>query len=213
MKFKAMAVALVALSFSGAAKAEVSSFEFQTVEGTPYVASGLVYTQDTFNAVGAANVVGVTGTVTGPGGATIDGLVANPNQPFPEIYFGGSFDNNAFPNTPVVDQYGVLFKAGAYYYRIYSEGGYYWLTSNNPGVLNLGSTDMSGEPAILGTLFVSAGLPGELPPTVTLGVPEPATWAMMLAGFAGLVAFGRSRRFNPRLMQILSLQRGPILGV
>jgi hypothetical protein len=196
MKFKTLAVALVALSCSGAAKAEVSTFEFQTVVGNFYEASGLVYTQDAFNALGAASVVAVTGSVVGSGGAAIDGLVANPNQPLPQMYFGGSYDNNAFPNTPVVDQYGVLFKAGAYYYRIYSEGGSYWLTSNNPGVLNLGTTDTSGEPAILGTLFVSAGLPGTLPPTVTLGVPEPATWAMMLAGFTGLVMFGRSRRFN-----------------
>lgn len=194
MKFKALAAVLVALSCSEAAQAEVSTFDFQTVEGNLFEASGFVYTQDSFNAVGAANVVAVTGTITGPGGATIDGLVANPNQPYPVMYFGGSYDNNAFPTTPVVDQYGVLFKAGNYYYRIYSEGGSYWLTSNNPGVLNLGTTDTSGEPAILGTLFVSAGLPGDLPPPITLGVPEASTWAMLLAGFAGLMLFGRARR-------------------
>jgi hypothetical protein len=95
-----------------------------------------------------------------------------------------------------VDSSGVLFEAAGYFYRIYSEGGYYWLTSNNPGVLNLGTTDTSGEPAILGTLFLSPGLPSQLPPSVTLGVPEPSTWGMMVLGFAGLAAFGRVRRIG-----------------
>jgi hypothetical protein len=196
MKIKALALVLAA--WSGAANAEVGTFTFETALGNPYEVSGLVYTQDSFNAVGAANVVALSGTVVGPGGGTITGLVANPQQPYPQVYFGGAYDNNAFPFTPVVDQYGVLFEAGAYYYRIYSNDGYYWLTSNNPGVLNLGTTDPSGEPGILGTLFVSAGLPSQLPPPVA-AVPEPATWAMMVLGFAGLAMFGRARKLNRRV--------------
>jgi hypothetical protein len=196
MNMRVLAVVATALAWSGVAHAEVGSFAFETVGGNLFEATGLVYTADSFNAVGAANVLALTGTVVGRGGGAITGLVINPNQPYPQMYFGGSYDNDAFPTTPLVDSSGVLFEAAGYFYRIYSEGGEYWLTSNNPYVLNLGTKDTTGEPAILGTLLVSPGLPSQLPPTVTLSVPEPSTWGMMILGFAGLAAFGRVRRFG-----------------
>jgi hypothetical protein len=38
---------------------------------------------------------------------------------------------------------------------------------------------------------------------VNTGVPEPATWAMMLLGFGGIgMAMRRSRKRNPALLQI-----------
>ena len=42
-----------------------------------------------------------------------------------------------------------------------------------------------------------------LPIPVNTGVPEPATWAMMLLGFSGIgMAIRRSRKRNPALLQI-----------
>ncbi|MFL6721673.1 MAG: PEPxxWA-CTERM sorting domain-containing protein [Sphingomonas sp.] len=48
-------------------------------------------------------------------------------------------------------------------------------------------------PAASGAVLYSTG---------TATVPEPATWAMMLLGFAGIGTFMRRRRRTPRLLQI-----------
>jgi len=79
----------------------------------------------------------------------------------------------------------------------------------NTGVLTIPSMGFSGwkvatmmftPTATTQTLsFLSIGTPGGLPPIATLDgvsltVPEPATWAMMLVGFGGIGAMIRRRR-------------------
>src|SRR5262245_7182201 len=59
---------------------------------------------------GTNDVLGITGSVTGPNGAVISGL--NPGDP------GWISDNKFFPGSdPVVSNPGILFNAGAWIYN------------------------------------------------------------------------------------------------
>jgi hypothetical protein len=155
------------------ARAETYAFDVSTAN---FVITGDLATSNSLDAVGGYDVTSISGTVVGSGGAAISGLITNPNQPNP--YTGGAgpwiYDNVLFPTlNPVVDNPGILFSAGAYEYNAYSVGTTYYLSTNNPaGNYNPGETFVSGS--------ISA-------------VPEPATWAMMLLGFAGLGFAGYRR--------------------
>jgi hypothetical protein len=69
-------------------------------------------------------------------------------------------------------------------------------TSGAP--LTLGSTDYNGTPLFFTADVLGNGNTGNVAatgvPTTGGGVPEPATWAMMLMGFGGLGAMLRNRR-------------------
>jgi hypothetical protein len=120
----------------------------------------------TLSAMGGDPVTSISGTV---GGHTIMGLVAN-----------SSGDNLLFPNfngTSLLDSHGVSFNDVSG--NVYTIFGFF-----SPGQMTSGNA--YGQTAVqgfgVGTFAISA-------------VPEPATWAMMLLGFAGLgFAFRQSRR-------------------
>jgi hypothetical protein len=71
---------------------------------------------------------------------------------------------------------------------------------------SLGSVTISAAPqggflidnraAIYGVYTINGGDPITVPVALTVGVPEPSTWAMMLLGFAGLgfAGYRTSRR-------------------
>jgi hypothetical protein len=175
---------LALVLFSSHAKALVVPFTFDTTFGPPHSIFGTLTVDNSFvNAVGGYDILSITGTVTGLGGAAIVGLIPNPNQPFPFNNGTWIYDNVGFPAMPHLDNPGVLFTAGLYTYNIYTvsvdNAFTYYLSSNNPdGIYN------PGQP---GTLFADNN-------PVT-GVPELSTWAMMLLGFAGLgfVAYRRTK--------------------
>jgi hypothetical protein len=106
------------------------------------------------------NVLSVTGTVVGPNGSSISGLVPLGTQP------AWIYDNkfNGAGN-PYVSNPGILFSAGAWIYNLYSVGTglstVYYLSTYNPN-------GVSYNPGDLGKLTVSqTPLPAALPMFLT----------------------------------------------
>lgn len=165
----AAAIAAVAAPLSCEAKTVAFEFETATIDVT-----GNATLSDVVNAAGGYDVESISGSVDWLGGsAAISGLVNNPSQPWADDNGTWIYDNVVFPAAPFLDNPGVLFAAGAYDYNVYAVGSTYYLSTNNPvGVYNPGEAILRGND----------------PPAV----PEPATWAMMLVGFAGL-GFGGYR--------------------
>ncbi len=70
------------------------------------------------------------------------------------------------------------------------------ITNNNPGSRGLEARDRPGTTFVGNTLFINdwvASSPGDNLRVITAAVPEPATWAMLIAGF-GMVGFAARRR-------------------
>jgi hypothetical protein len=124
-------------------------------------------------------VAGVDGAITGftPGaGAALSG-------------YGFTFDNIVYPSAPFDDNLGIQFNVGSTILNIYNETGG-CCAAVYPGtyptgdllqaLFNPGASGVYGA-TDLGTFNLTA-------------VPEPAAWALMLTGFAGLGAALRSRR-------------------
>jgi hypothetical protein len=174
MKIKPLAIsALVTAALAVAAPANAASYSYDFV-GTGYEVTGLVTATDTLNALGGYDILGISGFVTGLGGGVISGLVGNPAQP--DATNNGLFiyDNVGFFGTPHVNHNGVLFQT--------SNGATWNLYSNSATDYELYAYESSVGPSVdvHGTLTVTA-------------VPEPETYAMMLAGL-GLVGFMARRR-------------------
>lgn len=169
----ALTAALVLSAASAQAATEMFTFT-DSVDGI--FASGQLTVSDTANALGTFDITGIDGSVMNaslptPASDMIAGLVGNPAAPNPTDAYGFQFDNVAPLNTN-----GVLFSgASGALYNLWSNGGTAGelYTYGLPGVPNFDAK---------GTLSVGPG------------VPEPASWAMMLMGFAGLGAAVRSRR-------------------
>lgn len=180
MKKLALSVVAAIAIWSTEASAALYHFEFHSSAGPVTSVIGTTQTLDSFNVNPplSVNILAVTGTVTGPGGGAISSLISNPNQPLPSLYLGFSYDNLGYPIVPYVDQYGVLFQANGFLYRLYSDANSYFLASNNPD-------------AALST--------GTFSTTLITAVPEPATWALMIAGFAAMIGLTRVRRQKERL--------------
>lgn len=162
-------IAVVAFVPAGA-HAAVYDFDFSTMDSL-FTATGSITTTDTPDAVGGYDILSISGTLSGPGGGTI-ALEPNPAQPFPTYTASFGYDNVYFPGaTQLVDQTGILFSAGSYDYNLFSYGGTYYLSTDNPaGVYLPGQAITFSDPI-----------------ETAAAAPEPSTWAMMLLGFAGLV--------------------------
>jgi hypothetical protein len=164
----AAAVALAPL----AAQANVYNLDFT---GSPNDVTATIVTADTIDpSTHGYDILSITGSVSGPGGGAITGLVANPNTttgPFNNAL--QMFDNVYFtpPETSHFYIAGVLFSAGGYTYNLYSMGApkSSFLSSNNP------ATQVNHD-------FYNPGPVGTLVPSV----PEPSAWAMLLLGFGSL---------------------------
>lgn len=172
LAFSAFAVQASSYSFSYLSSAlGGDSFPLYTVLGELEVA-------DTQNALGSYDILGISGGVSGPGGGSITGLVNNPNQPYNKIDYGlGFYWNNNYP----LDDGGVLFYGGAEdaVFNIFMENGVATLLSHN-------ANGPVGAISSVGTFSVT--------PMSAMPVPEPETYAMMLAGLGMLGLASRRRR-------------------
>ena len=119
------------------------------------------------------NVVSMTGTVIGPHGSSIGGLVALSTQP------AWTYDNKFFNGTgiPYVSNPGILFSAGAWIYNLYS------VETGLSTVYYLSTFNESYNPGDLGKLTVSQ-------------TPIPAALPMFLTALGGLWFVLRRRNKN-----------------
>jgi len=167
------------LMWAAAAVLALAPFEVQATtlafrsetQNAQFTATGALTISDALDSAGGYDVTGIGGTVGGPNGGAIAGLVTNPGAPSADDDGSRVYDNVVFPSGPWVDASGLLFAAGGHDYNLYSKRWIYSLSSFNP----------AGND-ILGRLSV-------------MNIPEPATWLMMGLGFAALgAAGGRSSR-------------------
>ena len=171
---KKLAINLAALAFIASTPASAAAFNFtfdttDTLFGGPsQTIRGTFTTADTpvdrFGFTGLA-ITGISGTING---TAISGLFDIPGNPYYYITSGPTF----------LDGSGVRFNAGA--------------------ATNIAFFHQDGVAAdryrVNGNGTISAFGPATSSPAVVAGaVPEPTTWAMMLAGFGG-VGFVMRRR-------------------
>jgi hypothetical protein len=160
---KVLSAAVMAIAVSLSVPAKAATYN-ATFDGSVFD----VFAQITTD--GLNNVTAITGTVTGPNGASISGLV--PLVPTNPSWI---YDNQFSALSPYVSNPGILFTAGAWIYNLYSSGPGYFLSTFNPD----GSNYNPGDP---GSLRVAqTPLPGAL-----------WLFGSALAGFWGFIA--RRRR-------------------
>ncbi len=174
----AACAALAVVAASAPAQASTWLVNYVSNGGAPLAASLTLDVSNTLNGAGAFDVLGIlSGNVDGD---LITGLTPNPNQPSngtsPDGLF--YFDNNFWPTSdPHFSNAGLLFTSLGAEYNLYSNGpGSYTLYKAQGGGYGVNST---------GTLALTAG------------VPEPATWTLMIAGFGLAGAALRRRRLQP----------------
>ena len=169
----ASAVAAVALGLSTTASAASFLWSYAGEGGYLVNASGSL----TANPLGGGDfqVTSITGTRNG---AAITGLTAYAVQ-----------DNQVYTTDPHLDFLGLAFNVGAVAYNVYfdssSTGGY---NCGRAGYCEVG-------PGVTGSDGISDPT-GQIAFTLT-SVPEPAAWALMLAGFGLAGAAVRRRRQVP----------------
>jgi hypothetical protein len=144
-------------------------------------AYGELTTSNTLDSLGGYDVTGISGFIDGK---AITSLVANPDPPNTAYHYFNDpngdyfyYDNVLYsPGAPHVDVGGILVTVGSKYYNIY----------NDTGVIGQDTLDLYNGSGFTGT----SGIFG----ISEIAVPEPATWAAMLLGFAGAGTMIRQRR-------------------
>lgn len=188
VKFAAGVVAALAIS-GGAAQAStwVIDYTANNVGDTPYSAVVDPVASDVLNAVNGYDVLSVSGNVDGD---AIDHLINNPNQPTQATSPDGLFyfDNVVWPgaaqqlSNPGILFTGVsgteynLFADDATHYELYTAVNGAW-SNHSYGTIGMVQT------------FSQNNIDRD-----SLGVPEPASWALMIFGFGAVGAVLRRRR-------------------
>jgi hypothetical protein len=189
MSRAAAAAASVALGLL-AARAEAATWlvSYTANSGAPAVADLTVETADALNAAGGYDVTGISGAVDGD---AVTGLIANPNQPAWSYSADGwfMFDNNVYAAAPNVSWYGLFFSGAS--------GDEYNLFSDNPSTYELyrARAGVGFVANSVGSLAVAPAPVDENSfANLSVAVPEPAGWAMMIIGLGGVGAMLRRRR-------------------
>lgn len=168
--------ALVAVAAMSSATAASAAQYLLTYSGTKS-GSITVTTSNTLNGVGGYDITGVTGVFDG---AAVTGLLNNPNQPNFSSNGAFTWDNVLFPGAAqVFDRFGIAFATSVDTINIYdavADGG------NPPPGTPYGLITLQTGGPTFGSMTIAA-------------VPEPASWAMMLAGF-GVVGFAMRSQKN-----------------
>ncbi|SHK65829.1 putative Ig domain-containing protein [Bradyrhizobium lablabi] len=131
--------------------AHAYNFNFTSFDGT-FTVTGQLNTANSLDAVGGYDVTGIAGSVVGLNGATISGLISNPNPSAESISPDGVFiyDNVLLSNSsPSLDYGGLLFTSNGLEYNIFYQNGNYQLIET----LSPHGTAYSGQD---GTFTISA---------------------------------------------------------
>jgi hypothetical protein len=151
--------------------------------------SAVITTRDTLNTVGGYDILSIEGTSTW---GTITGLITNPSQPYTSFYWPDGhvtasyqsgaewpFDNVLYDNGGAwFSENGVLFQTATAIWNLAIYQGQDYV-----GLSSLGSFDAT-----------EWRIPIEVTRISDQAVPEPASWAMMIAGFGMIGGLLRSRR-------------------
>jgi len=141
--------------------AHAFNFNFTSVDGS-FTVTGQLNTANALDAVGGYDVTGIAGSVVGPNGGTISGLINNPNPSAESISPDGVFiyDNVLLANSsPSLDYGGVLFTSNGLEYNIFYQNGSYQLIET----LSPHGTAYSGQDGS----FEISPIPASDPITVT----------------------------------------------
>ena len=174
-KFRVLAV-VAAAAFLQAAAAHASILDWSFTAFNGLTGSGTFTADQDAVFLDTYHVTSATGTIGGEA-VTLSGY--------------DSADNQAYPTSPVViDSLGIGFAtAGGLFYNLYEDFGLvgpaYACGSpyciEGPNASGVGAENVQSVPTLSITLRAD-------------GVPEPATWALMIGGFGGLGAVMRRRR-------------------
>ena len=178
MKKIALAAGAALIALSAATPAMAARTFTLTATGNTFNINAILTTTDSATNVGYNGntgylITGITGSVTGNGTQTINGLSAVGTYPNP---LGTVPNDNILKATaPYFDVAGLSFTTaqGGSPFNIYYGGGYFYIRGQNEN--NTGS-------------FTSVSVS-----EVRAAVPEPATWAMMTLGF-GAMGFAMRRK-------------------
>lgn len=177
MRMKILLGAFSALALAAAIPAHAAQILLNfDAAGTSSDVSALIDVSDTANGDGSFNITGISGLV---GGDAITGLVDDPSSPTAILSLDGRFifDNAFRYSAPALSNPGLLFTDAGHVNNLYSNSATSFSLIRDPGDWPDGVT-------------------GEFSATVTrvAGVPEPASWAMMIMGIGGIGGMIRRRR-------------------
>ena len=168
---KFIELTLVAGALAVAASAHATILDFTATDGSGVVAAG----QLTIDASTPSEVTVLNGSVVGaffaPNTGAITGFAPDPGGA-PAYSPSGAFiyDQLIYPGSdPIVDNDGLLFNVGGVEYNLFSNGPDQYVLYNNVNGYTAEAVNFA------------------------IGVPEPATWALMLTGF-GLAGAGLRQR-------------------